>query len=49
MHSKSEPAIEFQADGTMKLSKKQLEIKAETSGDLKVKMAICRDEHLLTI
>ena len=42
MHSKSEPAIEFQADGTMKLSKKQLEIKAETSGDLKVKMAMQR-------
>ena len=42
MHSKSEPAIEFQTDGTMKLSKKQLEIKAETSGDLKVKMAMQR-------
>ena len=42
MHSKSEPSIEFQPDGTMKLSKKQMEIKAETSGDLKVKMAMQR-------
>ena len=42
LQSKSEPAIEFQSDGTMKLSKKQLEIKAGTSGDLKVKMALQR-------
>eukprot|EP00435_Cladocopium_sp_Y103_P044084 s317_g12.t1 len=35
LHSKTEPAIEFQADGTMKLSRKQQEIRAETSGDLK--------------
>ena len=42
LHSRSEPAIEFQADGTMKLSKKQQEIQAETSGDLKVKMAMQR-------
>ena len=42
LHSKSEPAIEFQTDGTMKLSKKQQEIRAETSGDLKVKMAMQR-------
>lgn len=42
LQSKSEPAIEFQSDGTMKLSKKQLEIKAETSGDLKVKMSLQR-------
>ena len=42
LQSKSEPAIEFQSDGTMKLSKKQLEIKAETTGDLKVKMALQR-------
>lgn len=41
-HSRTEPAIEFQPDGTMKLSKKQLEIKAETSGDLKVRMALQR-------
>eukprot|EP00435_Cladocopium_sp_Y103_P048455 s3318_g14.t1 len=42
LHSRSEPAIEFQNDGTMKLSKKQQEIKAETSGDLRVKMAMQR-------
>eukprot|EP00435_Cladocopium_sp_Y103_P068987 s708_g32.t1 len=42
MHSKTEPSIEFQSDGAMKLSKKQIEIKAETSGDLKVKMAMQR-------
>ena len=42
LHGKSEPAIEFQQDGTMKLSKKQQEIRAETSGDLKVKMAMQR-------
>ena len=42
LHSKSEPSIEFQADGTMKLSKKQQEIRAETSGDLKVRMAMQR-------
>ena len=42
LHSKSEPTIEFQADGTMKLSKKQQEIRAENSGDLRVKMAMQR-------
>jgi hypothetical protein len=42
MHSKTEPSIEFQTDGTMKLSRKQTEIRAETSGDLKVKMAMQR-------
>ena len=42
MHSKSEPAIEFLPDGTMKLGKKQQEIHAETSGDLRVKMAMQR-------
>ena len=42
MHSKSEPAIEFLPDGTMKLGKKQQEIHAETSGDLRAKMAMQR-------
>ena len=42
LHSRSEQTIEFQNDGTMQLSKKQQEIKAETSGDLKVKMAMQR-------
>lgn len=42
LHSKPEPAIEFQNDGTMKLSKKQQEIRAETSGGLKVTMAMQR-------
>ena len=42
LHSKTEPSIEFQNDGTMKLSKKQQEIRAETSGDLKVRMAMQR-------
>ena len=42
LHSKTEPSIEFQNDGTMKLSKKQQEIRAETSGDLKVRMAMRR-------
>lgn len=42
MHSKSEQAIEFNADGAMRLSKRQQEIKAEVTGDLKVKMALQR-------
>lgn len=42
LHSKSEPSIEFLPDGTMKLGKKQMEIQAETSGDLRVKMAMQR-------
>ena len=42
LHSKTELSIEFSADGTMKLGKKQAEIQAETSGDLRVKMAMQR-------
>ena len=42
MHSKTEQAVEFLNDGTMKLSKRQQEIHAETTGDLKAKMAMQR-------
>eukprot|EP00434_Breviolum_minutum_P046212 symbB.v1.2.041655.t1/scaffold8457.1/size11431/1 len=39
---KHETTIDFSHDGTMKLSKRQREIKADISGDLKVKMAMQR-------
>lgn len=42
MHQKHETAIDFLPDGTMKLSKKQKEIHADTTGELKVKMAMQR-------
>lgn len=42
MHSRSEQTIEFNSDGTMRLSKKQQEIRAEVTGDLKVKVALQR-------
>lgn len=40
LHSKTEHAIEFLPDGTMKLSKKQQEIRTEVMGELKVRMAM---------
>ena len=42
MHGKTEQAIELTADGSMKLTKRQQEIKLEVTGDLKVKMALQR-------
>ena len=42
MHQKHETSIDFLPDGTMKLSKKQKEIHADTTGELKVKMALQR-------
>ena len=39
---KHETTIDFSHDGTMRLSKRQREIKADISGDLKVKMAMQR-------
>ena len=42
MHQKHESAIGFMPDGTMKLSKKQKQIFADVSGDLKVRMAMQR-------
>ena len=42
LHQKHETAIDFLPDGTMKLSKKQKELQADTTGELKVKMAMQR-------
>ena len=39
---KHETTIDFASDGTMKLNKRQREIKADITGDLKVKMAMQR-------
>ena len=39
---KHETTIDFASDGTMKLNKRQREIKPDTTGDLKVKMAMQR-------
>ena len=42
MYERHETAIDFRPDGTMKLSKKQKEIHADTPGELKVNMAMQR-------
>ena len=39
---KHETTIDFASDGTMKLNKRQREIKADITGDLKVKIWLCR-------
>lgn len=42
LHNKHEQAIEFKNDGTMRLSKRQKEIRADIGGDLKAKLAMQR-------
>lgn len=42
LNHKHELAVEFQSDGTLRLSKRQKEIHADVQGDLKLKMAFQR-------
>ena len=39
---KEEPALEFSADGSIRLSKKQPEVSADTAGELRVRICMQR-------